>query len=160
MYRNKITLKPDTPNFPLKPVWVGVNSDALFVLDRVPAGCTARLYVTKINAAIAVYFDANISTTTGAVYIHVAGANFPAAGTGGKYEVLLLETTTGHSYWAGAGLLNVLPASNGTVTAGYGNAMDTYVRDPATGLYYRVWAEINEDGDVTTHTDQEGVELA
>ena len=157
MYRKTITINPAAPNFPLDPVWVGVNSDALFVLSGVPAGHTARLYVTRVGASAAVWFACSVSDD-GEVYAHVPGANFPAAGQG-SYEVRHIDDE-GRSYWAGRGLLTVETASSGTVTAGYGNALETYIRNPSTGLYHRVWAEINDDGDITTHTDPQGVQLA
>lgn len=159
MYRATITLRPDAPNFPLKPVWVGRNSDALFILDGVPDGHTARLYVTRPGAELAVYFDAAVSESTAEVYVFAAGANFPSAGADGKYEVLLTETVSGHHFWCGAGALNVLAASSGAVTPGYGTGMQTYVWNPATRKYYLVTATVNEDGTVTSEVSQEGVDL-
>lgn len=159
MYRQTVTINPAAPNFPLKPVWIGVNSNALFLLLGVPSGFTARLYLTKVGASVAVFFDASVSDS-GAVTVFVAGANFPAAGTGAKYEILLTETETGHPYWCGEGLVTVKAASSGTVTAGFGNAMETYVRNPTTGKYHKVTASINEIGEVTSVTSQEGIDLA
>lgn len=88
MYRKTITIDPDQPNFPLDPVWTGVNSNALFIISGVPAGFTAQLYLTKVGATVAVYFDAAVSAS-GEVSVFVPGANFPAAGTTGKYEIIL-----------------------------------------------------------------------
>lgn len=159
MYRATITLRPDAPNFPLRPVWCGRNSDALFILEGVPEGFTARLYITRPGAQLAVYFDAVVSETSGEVYVFAAGANFPSVGHDGKYEVLLTETATGHKFWCGTGTLNVLMASSGAVTEGYGTGMQTYVWNPVTRKYYLVTATVNEDGTVTSETSQEGVDL-
>lgn len=159
MYKKIIAVNPASPNFPLPPVWIGVNSNALIVLTGVPTGFTAQLYLTKVGASVAVYFDASVSSD-GVISIFVPGANFPAAGTTGKYEIILTETETSRPYWSGKGLLTVMAASSGTVTAGYGTAMETYIRNPATGLYHLITASINEDGDITTVTDPTGVELA
>ena len=35
---------------------------------------------------------------------------------------------------------------------------DTYIRNPATGLYHLLTAELNEDGELTISLDPEGVE--
>jgi hypothetical protein len=159
MYRAIVSLSPATPNMPLKPVWVGADSDALILLRGVPAGFSARLYLTKAGASAAVYFDSS-DCTSGERCVHVGGANFPVAGPGGRYEVRIADQE-GRTYWCGVGLLTVLPAAGGgSVTGGAGNAMDTYIRNPATGLYHRVRAEINADGDITSTVEQEGTSLA
>jgi len=158
MYRKTITLQPDKPNLPLDPIWPGVNGSALLVFSGVPSGFTARLYLTKVGAEIAVYFDAE-ENSGGEVAVYVPGANFPAAGAG-KYEVVITETATGRNFWCGAGAVTVLAASSGSVNPGYGTALETYIRNPTTGLWHKVTAEINEFGEVTTTVEQTGVELA
>ncbi len=156
MYRKIITLKPDQPNLPLDPLLVGQNSSVLLLLRGVPAGCAARLYLTKPGAAAAVYFDASAEADEVAVF--VPGANFPTPGAG-KYEVIITDGG-GRNFWVGGGAVTVLEASSGSVNPGYGTALETYVRNPQTRLWHKVQAEVNEYGEVTTTVAQEGVELS
>lgn len=158
MYKKRITLRPDRPNLPLDPIWPGRNSSALLVLAGVSSGFTARLYLTKVGADVAVYFDAQ-RNSHGDMCVYVPGANFPAPGAG-RYEVIITEESTGRNYWCGSGAVTVLAASSGSVNPGYGTALETYVRNPVTRLWHKVTAEINKYGEITTVVDQEGVELS
>lgn len=158
MYRNKITLKPDTPNFPLKPVWVGTSSGALFLFDGIPeAAESVRLYITKAGAAEPVYFEGSFDEATGQWTAYAGGGNFQAAGQG-SYEVEFV-TEGPQYYWCGRGLLTVTAASGGG-SGGTGTLADQYVRDPITGLYYKVVIATNELGQKLLDIDQEGVSLA
>jgi hypothetical protein len=157
MYRNTVTLTPDEPNRPLKPAWVGTNSSALFVFDGVPAGAeTVKLYLTKVGASVAVYFDVS-QNEAGEWYALAGGANFPTAGQG-SYEVEVTDED-GNKFWCGRGIVTVQAASGGGA-AGAGTPADTWIRNPATGKYHRLIVTVNELGEVSVGIDSQGEELA
>ena len=83
---------------------------------------------------------------------------FPAAAGDLKYEIVCTDEG-GNARWLGTGALAVLACS----AAGSGEEpqivpRDTYLRNPVTGLYHRLVAEVDEDGVLTVAVDQEGVE--
>ena len=157
MYRNTITLTPAEPNHPLKPVWVGTNSAALFLFAAVPADAeTVKLYLTKVGASVPVYFDAS-QNEAGEWYALAGGANFPAPGQG-SYEVEITDGD-GNAYWCGRGIVTVQAASGGG-SAGAGTPADTWIRNPATGLYHKLIVSVNELGEVSVGIDAQGEDLA
>ena len=158
MFKAVVKLRPEAPNMPLRPVWVGAASDALFVLSGVPEGFAARLYLTPPGGGETVFFDASVNGA--AVYVHASGANFPAAGCGGSYEVAFTDPETGNTYWCGKGLVNVMKAAGGgSFDGGKGNTLDAYARNPATGLWHKITVEFNDDGHPTTNIEQQGIHL-
>jgi len=157
MYRNTVTLDPAEPNHPLKPAWVGTNSAALFLFADVPADAeTVKLYLTKVGASVPVYFVAS-QNEAGEWYALAGGANFPAAGQG-SYEVEITDGD-GNAYWCGRGIVTVQAASGGG-TAGAGTPADTWIRNPATGLYHKLIVSVNELGEVSVGIDAQGEELS
>ena len=157
MYRNTVTLDPAEPNHPLKPAWVGTNSAALFLFADVPADAeTVKLYLTKVGASVPVYFVAS-QNEAGEWYALAGGANFPAAGQG-SYEVEITDGD-GNAYWCGRGIVTVQAASGGG-SAGAGTPADTWIRNPATGLYHKLIVSVNELGEVSVGIDAQGEELS
>lgn len=156
MYRNTITLTPAEPNHPLKPVWVGTNSAALFLFAAVPADAeTVKLYITKVGASVPVYFEAS-QNEAGEWYALAGGANFPSAGQG-SYEVEITDGD-GNAYWCGRGIVTVQAASGGG-SAGAGTPAEQYVRNPDDGLYYKIQIITNDLGQKTLTVAQEGESL-
>jgi hypothetical protein len=154
MYKRTVEVTPDKPNFPLTPVWVGMNGAALFSITGLPTETeSARLWITKVGASVAVYFDATWDETEEVWYAYAGGANFPTVGQG-SYEVEF-EDDEGRTFWSGRGVLSVLLASGGG-TVGAGTPADSYVRNPITGLYHKVTVRVNELGEFTTEVSQTG----
>ena len=158
MYGITVKLTPNRSFCPLVPITVGAGSDAYLIIEGIPqngTGWQVRLYLTQVGQSVPVYFDAASGENT----IYIPGANFPTAGTGAQYEIVITEIETGRKYWMGRGELNVSPASFEGGNPGMGTSLESYIRNPTTGLWHKVTAHINDDGDVTSEVSQEGVQL-
>jgi len=159
MYRQTVTIAPATPNFPLWPLFVGQGSAAVVILSNVPTGANAAIILTPVGGGTPLSYPATLNETTGAVEAYVAGWAFPEDGST-KYEVTLTtgEGDTERTFWAGSGLLHVMPAAT---VADIPNApvipQDTYVRSPVTGLYYLLTVDFNDLGQPVSNYSAEGI---
>ncbi len=161
MYRNVIQLRPDKPNFPLSPVWVGDASAAVFLFPGLHSGITAiSLLITPVESGAVEEVAGTVEDGVGTVYC--AGWVFPDTGIT-KYEVALTASapdgTDDLVFWAGTGILTVLPASlEGINPVKPIIPQNSYARDPETGLYHLITAELNELGEITLSVATEGIE--
>lgn len=159
MYEKIITLRPDKPNYPLDPVWVGQGSAGKIILAAVPSAVTAvKAVIVPVGGSVAEAHAGALNATTGLWEIYIAGWSFPAIGATTYEIVLTVGTETPVSYWAGKGILTVWAAST---VADIPNAPlvphDTYVYNVTTGLYHLVTGEINDLGQPVLNTSTEGV---
>jgi len=165
VYKNEITLSSGTPNFPLKPCWVGKLSAAKFRFLNVPnvEGMTIRVVVGPMSDSGSAYtVDGTVANGIGSVY--VGGWLFTMAYTT-TYEVILFEPAEVEgddpiAYWVGKGALCVMDATTAALTPEQPPIIppETYVRSAATGLYYLVSAAENDLGEITLEVAEEGVE--
>lgn len=83
------------------------------------------------------------------------GFFFPDVGKA-HYHVTA-KTAAGDSAYLGGGTLRII---HSVMTANTANAIipeDTYIRNPKTGLWHKVVAELDEQGNIVLATEQEGI---
>jgi len=154
---------PDKPNFPLTPAWVGKGSAAIFKFSNVPkvADISIQLVITPVGGGDAVVYPGTVADGIGTVY--VAGWEFDTVGQS-SYEVTLITPalTDGGDpvgYWSGRGLLNILSATATGLTPAARPVIpaESYAYNATTGLYYKITAVVNDDGEITLDVASEGV---
>ena len=65
----------------------------------------------------------------------------------------------GNARWLGTGPLIVRDnPANGSPVPPEVIPADTYIRNPVTGLYHKLLADVNELGEITTYCDPEGIQ--
>ncbi|MDD2598372.1 MAG: hypothetical protein PHO37_03985 [Kiritimatiellae bacterium] len=164
MYKNTISLRPDKPNFPLTPIWVGMGSAALFRVSGLPKidGLTIRLILRPlISDDESIAIDGEVDDGAGRIY--AASWYFPTAGQT-KYEIIFFIPPANPgddpvAYWCGSGQLNIMEAATEAYLPGPPPIIppETYVRNPLTGLYHLVTAIQNDYGDITLSVAEEGI---
>ena len=83
---------------------------------------------------------------------------FPDLSDALEYHVLGTDTN-GNARWLGSGPLEVRDnPANGSPVVPEIIPADTYIRNPATGLYHKLTAAVDEDGNLTISLEEEGVE--
>ena len=168
MKTNNIRLRPDRLNFPLDTCVVGKLSSSVWILygdipddiegmsvqvERVP---DAETHVQPPN------YTAVANEVTGAsprsFRCYFSPWYFPEASDDLKYHVLGSDSN-GNPRWLGSGVLRVEknPAGGSPVPPEIIPA-DTYIRNPVTGLYHKITAEVNDLGEITTIVDPEGIQ--
>ena len=145
-------------NWPRRKIYAGVLSSLDVIVKGVPMG-VSDLEI-RFDAAGR---DRPISARgrmvqDGVWHVYAMPFCFPSAAGDLKYEIVCTDEG-GNARWLGTGALAVLACS----AAGSGEEpqivpRDTYLRNPVTGLYHRLVAEVDEDGVLTVAVDQEGVE--
>lgn len=145
-------------NWPRRKIYSGVLSSLDVIVKGVPSG------VSELEIRFgAEGRDRPISARgrigqDGVWHVYAMPFCFPAAAGDLQYEIVCTDAD-GNQRWLGTGALAVLECS----AAGSGEEppivpRDTYLRNPVTGLYHRLVAEVDEDGVLTVAVDQEGVE--
>jgi len=160
MYYKTITLTPDKPDWPLTPVGLRQHGAAVFALYELPIGTkSAKVHITKPGATVPISVDATKSETSGTWYAYFGGANFPAAGTDGKYEVTFVDVDN-RAFSAGEGTLQIYASTSpGASSGGVGEPANLYARNPATGKYHALIVSANELGEIAVAAAQEGIDL-
>lgn len=167
MKTNVIRLRPDRLNIPLATCPVGKLSSAVFVIcgdipddvqslavqiERTPDPDTHQ---PRPN-----FTAATTRQTDGTFRCYLSPFHFPEIAPDLHYHVMGTDTAapTANPRWLGAGDLRILenPADGSPVTPEIIPA-DTYVRNPVTGLYHKLVAEVNEDGELSVAIDEEGI---
>ena len=158
-----IHVRPDRLNFPLPTIYAGRLSSAVVTLcgdipddveaitiyfGQPPDGNTPR---DPVGAAAT-------RQTDGTFRAYCAPFLFPEAATDLQYDLLGLDSKN-NPRWLGGGTLQVLasPAEGSSVVPPI-VPPDTYIRNPATGLYHKLTATADEDGNITVNLADEGVE--
>lgn len=166
MKTHTITLHPDRLNAPLATCFVGALSSAVFVIvGDIPDdidGITVQIGRTedptthrpRPNYTVAANRNADGKTFR----CYLAPFCFPDEADALEYHVVATDTA-GNPRWLGTGQLIVRdnPAGGSPVAPEIIPA-DTYIRNPATGLYHKLTAAVDEDGNLTVALDDEGIE--
>ena len=162
MTTNFIELHPDRLDLPLAPCAVGRASSAVFTVggdipDDVETLSIKVEYMDGQN--LASYVAAGDLRDDGSFRVYFAPAYFPVASESLKYHVIGTDSG-GNPRWLGTGLLRILAnPANGAAVPPSILPPASYAYNPATGLYHKIFAEVNDLGEITLSTEQEGVEL-
>lgn len=132
--------------FPLAPISVGRASAAEFIIADAPGGITdLRMHFTKPGADGAEYAVIGRPCGVNEWKVYASGLNFMEVGRCG-YEVTAVDWR-GNAVWLGRGSLEVVAAA---LHDSGGEApivpADTYIRNPATGLWHSLTVEVDESG--------------
>lgn len=169
MKTNRITLRPDHLSWPLMTISAGKLSSAVFTITGdIPDDVdTLAVQISRTpnpeTGAARENFTVAASETTeeGAIRrtfrAYLNPYCFPDASNALQYFILATDES-GNVRWLGTGRLIVEdnPANGSAVIPGIIPA-DTYLYNPANGLYYKLRAFVNEEGQLVPSLDQEGV---
>ena len=145
-------------NWPRRKIYAGVLSSLDVIVKGVPSG------VSELEIRFGAEGRENPISARGRMvqdgvwHVYAMPFCFPSAAGDLKYEIVCTDEG-GNARWLGTGALAVLACS----AAGSGEEpqivpRDTYLRNPVTGLYHRLVAEVDEDGVLTVAVHQEGSE--
>lgn len=170
MKAQHIKIRPDRLNAPLVTCNVGKLSSAVFVIEgdipddadtiavqigRTPDPQTQEPRKNFTAAASETTPDGSAART---FRCYLAPFYFPDEADALEYHIVATDTND-NPRWLGTGPLIVRdnPADGSPVTPEIIPA-DTYIRHPATGLYHKLTAAVNEYGELTTTIDPEGIQ--
>lgn len=160
----KIRIDDSRLNFPLRRICVGRLSSAVVALCDVPddvdtiAVQIGRTPDPDTGAPRPNFTAAAARQGDGAFRCYLSPFFFPDASDALEYHVVGTDAN-GNARWLGSGALSVLdnPADGSPVPPEIVPA-DTYIRNPATGLYHKLTAALDEDGGITINLEEEGIE--
>ena len=145
-------------NWPRRKIYAGVLSSHDIVVRGVPldaSGLEIRFYSSGRDTPLSAR---GRRVADGEWRVYAMPFCFPEEACGLKYEIVCTDSD-GNPRWLGDGALDVLACgANGSGEEPPIVPRDTYLRNPVTGLYHRLVAEVDEDGVLTVAVDQEGVE--
>ena len=170
MKTQHIRIRPDRLNAPLAPLYVGKLSSAVFTIEGdVPDDVSAvtvsigRTPDPETQESRPDFTAAATETTPEgsprrSFRCYLAPFYFPDVSNALEYHIIALDAE-GRPRWLGTGTLVVIdnPANGSAVSPDIIPA-DTYIRNPATGLYHLLTATVNEYGEIVTTVSPEGVE--
>lgn len=155
----RVRLNPDRLDDPLVPVTVGKLSSAVFIVEGdIPDDIVAlAIEVTRVGQGFENFTIAAVRSDA-RFRAYANPFNFPTASDALKYHIIATDES-GNPRWLGTGTLRVRdnPADGSPVTPDVLPA-DTYIRNPVTGLYHKLTAEINEYGEVSVAVESEGIQ--
>lgn len=165
MKENPITIRADRLNRPLETCFAGRLSSAVFRIGgdipddidgiAVQIGRTddPDTHEPRKNLAAA-----TVRQPDGSFRCYLSPFHFPDVSDALEYHVIGTDAG-GNARWLGTGALIVrdCPAGGSPVVPEIIPA-DTYVRNPVTGLYHKLTAEVNDLGEIVVACDTEGVE--
>lgn len=160
----KIRIDDSKLNFPLRRICVGRLSSAVVALFGVPNDVdtiTVQIGRTEdpdTHRPRPNFTAAAARQTDGTFRCYLSPFYFPDASDALEYHVVGTDVN-GNVRWLGRGSLSVFdnPAGGNPVAPEIIPA-DTYIRNPATGLYHKLTAVLDEDGGITINLEEEGVE--
>ena len=174
MKQIRIPIRPDRLAAPLPPAVCGKLSSAVFAVHgdlpddtdsiSVLIGRTPDPETSATRPAFAVAADeADPSQYPGlrpderVFRAYVSPFCFPEASNELEYHVMASDAN-GNPRWLGTGNLEVLdcPADGSPVAPDIIPA-DTYIRNPATGLYHKLTAAVNDLGEIALELDENGI---
>ena len=164
MKAQHIRIRPDRLNAPLATCNAGRLSSAVFVIGGdVPddiESLTVEIERTpdpNTHQPRPNYTAASTRQTDGTFRCYLSPCYFPEIALDLHYHVVSTDKN-GNPRWLGTGALRILenPANGSSVSPEIIPA-DTYIRNPATGLYHKLVAEVNEDGELSVAIDKEGI---
>lgn len=165
MKTNGIKLRPDRLNAPLATCNVGQLSSAVFVIGGdVPDDIVdinveiERTHDPETRQPRENYTAACHRNEDGTFRCYLSPFHFPDISDALKYHVLGVDLND-NPRWLGTGALVVREnPANGRAIVPEVLPRDAYAYNPVTGLYHKIVAEVNEDGQIVIATEQEGVE--
>ena len=162
MKTHTIDLCPGRPNLPLATCFVGKLSSAVFSIggdipddidgltvqiERTPDGTTPRANFTA----------AATRQADGSYRCYLSPFYFPDVASL-AYHIIALDAN-GNARWLGTGNLEVRDnPANGSPDVPEIIPADTYIRNPVTGLYHKLVADVNDLGEISVGVDPEGIE--
>ena len=170
MKAHTIRLRPDRPNDPLATCNVGRLSSAVFVIcgeipddiDTLAVQVSRTLDPDTQQPRPLLSAAANETTPAGmpsrVFRCYLAPFYFPDVSPDLVYHIVGTDTKS-NPRWLGSGSLIVRnsPADGSAIVPEIIPA-DTYIRNPLTGLYHKLTAQLNELGEVTVTVEEEGIE--
>jgi hypothetical protein len=162
MKTNFIELRPDRLDLPLAPCACGRLSSAVITVGGdIPDDVgNLAIYVEYLDGGEKKrYTAAGTRHADGTFSVYLAPAYFPAASDALRYHVVGMDDRD-NPRWLGSGVLRIFDnPADGSPVAPDIIPRNSYAYNPQTGLYYKIWAEVNELGEITLTTDQEGIAL-
>ncbi len=170
MKAQHIKIRPDRLNAPLATCNVGKLSSAVFVIEgdipedvntiAVQIGRTPdpQTQEPRPNYTAAASETTPAGSAARTFRCYLAPFYFPDEADALEYHIVATDTND-NPRWLGTGPLIVRdnPADGSPVTPEIIPA-DTYIRNPVTGLYHKLIAEVNDLGEITVAADPEGIE--
>ena len=165
MKTNIIRLRPDRLNDPLATCFVGKLSSSVFTIcGDVPddvSGLTVQIGRTEDPASHQPrpnFTAAAARQPDGSFRCYLSPFHFPDVSDALEYHIVGADVH-GNARWLGTGPLVVRdnPADGSPVVPEIIPA-DTYIRNPVTGLYHKLVAEVNDLGEIAVAVDPEGIE--
>lgn len=168
MREHIIRIDAARPNLPLPVCAVGRLSSAVFrFVGDIPCDVTGlslqigrtpdpATHEERPNFCVAVEEIAGAASRMFRAYL--SPFCFPDVSDYLGYHVMGTDANN-NPRWLGTGNLRVLECpANGTPVPPEIIPQDTYVRNPVTGLYHKLVAELNEDNQIVVAVDPKGVE--
>jgi len=166
MKTHNVKIRPDRLNAPLATCFVGKLSSAVFMIGgdipddvdtiTVQIGRTDDPTTHQPRQNFTVAANRNADGETFRCYL--SPFCFPDVSDALEYHVLGMDTN-GNARWLGSGPLIVRDnPANGSPVPPEIIPADTYIRNPVTGLYHKLIAEVNDLGEITVAADPEGIE--
>lgn len=170
MKAQHIRIRPDRLNAPLATCNVGKLSSAVFIIEgdipedidtiavqigRTPDPQTHEPRPNYTAAASEMAPDGSAART---FRCYLAPFYFPDEADSLEYHVVGTDDH-GNARWLGTGPLIVRDnPANGSPVPPEIIPADTYIRNPATGLYHKLTAALNELGEIVLDCDPEGIQ--
>ncbi len=157
----RMTIEVDESHlaWPLRPIWAGVLASLTVEVVGVPDGMAELGMLVEAAGTDTPFAAAGKDMGGGRWRVYLMPYCFPVASDLGlKYQIVGTDAR-GERTWLGTGALGVRDCgAAGSSLIPSVIPADTYVRNPKTGLYHKVTAEVDEDGIITLGVESEGVE--
>lgn len=167
MKAHNIRLRPDRLNDPLATCFVGKLSSAVFIIwgdipddvdtITVQIGRTEdpTTHEPRPNFTAAAR---EVTETPRSFRAYLSPFLFPDVSDALEYHIIGTDEN-GNARWLGTGPLIVRDnPANGSPAPPEIIPADTYIRNPATGLYHKLTAGVNELGEIVLDCNPEGIE--
>lgn len=158
-----IHLNPDRLDLPLMPLYAGKLSSAVWIVDGAPddIDSLAVLIGRTPGETGESRDDFSVAATRlscGLWRAYISPFCFPDVSQSLDYNIVGTDSAV-NPRWLGTGQLRVsdCPADGSPITPPI-IPVDTYIRNPLTGLYHKLTADVNELGELTTTIDPEGIQ--
>lgn len=167
MKAHNIRIRPDRLNDPLATCFVGKLSSAVFIVYgdipddvdtiTVQIGRTEDPDTHQPRPNFTAAATEVEGQTPRCFRAYLSPFLFPDTSDALEYHIIGMDEN-GNARWLGTGPLVVRdnPADGSPVTPEIIPA-DTYIRNPATGLYHKLTAAVNEYGELSINLESEGI---
>ena len=168
MKAHNIRIRPDRLNDPLATCFVGKLSSAVFIVYgdipddvdtiTVQIGRTEDPDTHQPRQNYTAAASEVEGQTPRSFRAYLSPFLFPDVSDALEYHVLGTDAN-GNARWLGTGPLIVRDnPANGSPVPPEIIPADTYIRNPATGLYHKLTAAVNELGEIVLDCDPEGIQ--